>query len=586
MATTIPSILRETYQKGQILQVADFETEQNFHIQHRNFQTRQLWSPGILVGLEVNTVDNTVVVATGAAIDENGQHILLAESKTLEVPGDGAYQLLISDAMTAVPGQPNQLRNDPNLRLAAAGETPGGGVSIADISVVNGLPTVKNAGLPAQIQPSRLPRQPITELDASVVRTGIFQASQIPELQKLSGRLTAEQLPFEPGSASEGLSFFAEKTVVLSGSNIRLFWASEPGVDNLSLEYFSESGIVNLQSSNGEIQLRQSDFTIVPSLTTTYTLTARTAGTIISQKQLTVTVVSLTFIAQMQFKGQKTAMECVEQIKNMFPTVNASELAEALASVGYPLSETASAIRNGFDVADSTEFGKIITRAFPLSSQLDIATLSKELYGNPGDVLKAIRGGFPLCSTTEAAKLLIHETLYPAMTYQEMWQVLKEIGFSDSETVLTLSEMFADQTRPIQATFFNSSIARTNTEVQLGSGTTYNDTYRYNWIMTLRGTSFIQVDFNHTKTGFSTVLLFLVHLTSMTNGSGGFSPIDILINGQTYKSGFDVGSGYMKLDTFDITSYVTEGNNTIRLNYCTQAITHYWIQDLKVEYIR
>ena len=80
------------------------------------------------------------------------------------------------------------------------------------------------------------------------------------------------------------------------------------------------------------------------------------------------------------------------------------------------------------------------------------------------------------------------------------------------------------------------------------------------------------------------VVLTLKHLSALSKGSDldGQSPVTILINGNPVVRNLDPGShGYVK-DTFEITKYVQEGNNTIRIEYGNGS-THYWIKWLLIE---
>lgn len=80
------------------------------------------------------------------------------------------------------------------------------------------------------------------------------------------------------------------------------------------------------------------------------------------------------------------------------------------------------------------------------------------------------------------------------------------------------------------------------------------------------------------------VLLTLKHLSSLSSGRklDGESPISIIVNGNPVVTRLDPGShGYVK-DTLEITKYVSEGENTIRIQY-GDGTTHYWIKWLLIE---
>lgn len=237
-------------------------------------------------------------------------------------------------------------------------------------------------------------------------------------------------------------------------------------------------------------------------------------------------------------------------------------------------------------IYNSAEMASAIMTINPSFTPLEIAILTKKLFGNPEDVVEAVLGAFPAFTATEMGQLLINAELYPNMSFEEMNLALKAGEYSESEITIALTEIYGAPAKPVEVNFYEPTITLTNASVQTGPGSVYNSSYQRSWRMLYPGSSFIQVDFNHVKTGFSTVNLVMVHLTSMTGGHNGYSPIDILINGQVFKSKYDVVNGNYQQDTFDITSFVAEGNNTIRLNFCSGAITHYWIQNLKVNYVK
>lgn len=84
------------------------------------------------------------------------------------------------------------------------------------------------------------------------------------------------------------------------------------------------------------------------------------------------------------------------------------------------------------------------------------------------------------------------------------------------------------------------------------------------------------------KTG--KVILTLKHLSSASQGSKleGESPITIAVNGNAVVRNLDPGShGYVK-DVLEISKYVREGENTLRIEY-GNGTTHYWIKWLLIE---
>ncbi len=194
---TIPNIIKEAYYSGQLLQVADFVTEQNFHTQHREFQTQQLLTPGVLSGLVASANAGIITVTAGAAVDNLGRQILLSGNATLNVAAspNGNYQLLISFNLTPVSaGVKNQLKSTPTLVLSP---TPvANSILLANVTIAaSNVSNISVASTPAKVLPARLPDTKIENLNANVITTGTFDADRIPALQNLNGKLTPNQLP-------------------------------------------------------------------------------------------------------------------------------------------------------------------------------------------------------------------------------------------------------------------------------------------------------------------------------------------------------------------------------------------------------
>ena len=127
----------------------------------------------------------------------------------------------------------------------------------------------------------------------------------------------------------------------------------------------------------------------------------------------------------------------------------------------------------------------------------------------------------------------------------------------------------------------------------IGNGTKYNDHYGGSWHLTEPGQSKFTFNFN-LETLFKDIELDLIHLTSSSENfpSGGYSPIDITINGQLFVDNYDVagfhdGSHRFEDDKWEISEYINLGENsiTIELQSDPWADTHYWIQTLVVQTI-
>ena len=382
--TTIPKITKEAYYTGQLLKVADFMTEQDFHIQHREFQTKEMFSAGLLSGLVVaNPAAKTITITSGAAIDDSGKLILLGEVATykgqqmtlsnsvltldLTAQSEGSWQLTIQNNFIAVTGTKNQEINSPLIALVAKGSSIAGSILLAEIEVSAAALTLTNKSTNVQVRASRLPQQDVANLNASVITAGVFKPAlipelhdllgkltatqlptltpaEIPELQNLTGKLTASQLPADITDNKLYLTFFVDQPVVKSGTSVKLSWASENGVDGLSLAYLDGDTIKTLETSNQVIKLNEDAYPLTPSQTTTYTLTAQISAKTVAQIQLTVTVLSTTvsinaYASQLKAKGTNVSA-AVSTIASKYALTtysanNAKSIVVALHSAGY-----------------------------------------------------------------------------------------------------------------------------------------------------------------------------------------------------------------------------------------------------------
>ena len=121
--------------------------------------------------------------------------------------------------------------------------------------------------------------------------------------------------------------------------------------------------------------------------------------------------------------------------------------------------------------------------------------------------------------------------------------------------------------------------------VDVGPGTYYNYYYGKSWLMHFSGTSFIEVSFDKASDANGQTLLYMKHLASQVNGDW-YSPITISINGDDFIERYNPNekrSGWHE-DTFDITDFIVEGRNTIRIHLDWDAIGNYWINKLAISF--
>ena len=137
------------------------------------------------------------------------------------------------------------------------------------------------------------------------------------------------------------------------------------------------------------------------------------------------------------------------------------------------------------------------------------------------------------------------------------------------------------------ADFSKSAIATGNCTVTYGPRVFYNAHYGNSWLMNHPNQSFIEVKFDQPKQFggldiYSKATLKMVHLTSSLGAKAGSSPIDIIVNGQKIKGDYSPPSSNYLTDSWDITNYMKDGSNVVRLNF-KSAVTNYWINKLQVD---
>jgi hypothetical protein len=130
---------RLNYFTGQLLQEQDFREEQAYHLDRLRRHNRQLHTPGITDGLEVDAQlgASEVTVARGTAVDDEGRLIVLPAEKKMGLGDQDArgatrtlvisYHQVSSDPSTVGGTGDTRIREDPGLDLVeqpAAGQVP------------------------------------------------------------------------------------------------------------------------------------------------------------------------------------------------------------------------------------------------------------------------------------------------------------------------------------------------------------------------------------------------------------------------------------------------------------------------------
>ena len=146
-------------------------------------------------------------------IDNSGKQILLAARATynqqqltlsgttlsldLSAQANGTWQLTIANNFYNQAS--NQAVNSPLVQLIGSGNSISGQVLLAEIEVTTSALTITPKAVTSQLLESRMPAVTVSNLNASVITSGVFDTKLIPDLQDLSGTLTSAQIPFLNG---------------------------------------------------------------------------------------------------------------------------------------------------------------------------------------------------------------------------------------------------------------------------------------------------------------------------------------------------------------------------------------------------
>lgn len=154
----------------------------------------------------------------------------------------------------------------------------------------------------------------------------------------------------------------------------------------------------------------------------------------------------------------------------------------------------------------------------------------------------------------------------------------------DAKANVKSSYAIAAPAQPIcTVDFSKSKIKSLNAEVQPGPATFYNSYYGSSWIMHCPGSSYIQLYTNvDSLDATKKYALELVHLSSVCSGTLTDSPITIRVNGNVAVFGHNPNNGNYIRETFDVTPYLTAGENFIEILFDQGARTNYWIQSLAI----
>ncbi len=118
----------------------------------------------------------------------------------------------------------------------------------------------------------------------------------------------------------------------------------------------------------------------------------------------------------------------------------------------------------------------------------------------------------------------------------------------------------------------------------------YNTTYGDSWRM-VGYDAYVSLTFN-VQAAPESATLIIRHLSSADPDcpGGGYSPVDIVVNGTTIAADYDPaenhsGTHLFVTDEWDVAAHLQAGSNTVRISICGDACTHYWISHLRVDWI-
>lgn len=133
------------------------------------------------------------------------------------------------------------------------------------------------------------------------------------------------------------------------------------------------------------------------------------------------------------------------------------------------------------------------------------------------------------------------------------------------------------------ADFSKAAIGKSDnvSDVKVGPATYYNLYYGNSWLLHSVKSSFVEIDFDKPADVKGKATLNLTHLASLVNGKP-YSPVNISINDNRFLDHYDPASGDWVYDSFDISDYLVDGTNKVKISLCMDAVGNYWINKINV----
>ncbi|CAI2768338.1 hypothetical protein [Flavobacterium collinsii] len=217
----------------------------------------------------------------------------------------------------------------------------------------------------------------IPEVDATKIK-GVINLALIPDLpgSKISGELGINQIPtLTPNKVEKYISVIANQTILFNETGVSLSWSTK-SVANLQVQYLYNGIIVNLSSSNNDINLNQSVYSIKNLYQNTVLTFISTdlMGNILDQHQLYITIIQTVnqYAKQLRWESFGCAY-VIEQVANRFnlselTTTSLTTLATAICRAGYIDSDAFRYIpqyyRNLGEKWDVAIYGGILSRIY------------------------------------------------------------------------------------------------------------------------------------------------------------------------------------------------------------------------------
>lgn len=135
---------------------------------------------------------------------------------------------------------------------------------------------------------------------------------------------------------------------------------------------------------------------------------------------------------------------------------------------------------------------------------------------------------------------------------------------------------------PLCTVDFHNPDIRANKAELSSFGAYYNQYYGNSWLLHHPGQSYLQVATDINKDPNRSYSLDLVHLSSLVDGQP-LAQITIEVNGQVVTTGYNPNNGNYIRDSFDITKYIVDGRNEVRISFDSTSESNYWIQSLAIQ---